>query len=484
MPTPRSIFGLASLSLAALLLFAQCSGDQNQNNNNNNNTTTSNTSPIATPNYAAVRPPIKGLDIPKTKHIINGAKGGTINIPSGTVITVAPNTFVDKDGKAINDDVEISYREMHDAIDVLVSGIPIHRPNGQFMETAGMFEINGHYQGQEIFVAKDKKINVNMASFNGGENFESGKAPNFDFWQLDPEKGSWTDIDGQPEGQSAYPGQPNPERDAEIARLKKQLPNRPVCPTNPKKIQNPVFDLEVNYSSFPELAPFKGIIWECVSDKASENPDKNEWVFDTEWSKVQLSRTNQDAYRLDLTAEGKKFSSLVRPILSEKDYAKAMAEFDKKLDESNDIIARVQKEIKRAEQTLAIQREIKISGFGIYNWDFMHEPGSMQADPFFTFNQQIEGAKENIDLYLIAPDRKAVVHLGSKTNANDLKAHIKYYNHWAYKVVAIIDNERLAVISESEFAQARNNNRLNSLVFNKPAKKINSMEDIRQMLNS
>ena len=140
----------------------------------------------------AVRPPLNGVDVAKTSHKINGAKGGKIELPSGIVITIEPNIFVDKDGKPITEDIDILYREMHDAADILASGIPIQRPNGEFMETAGMFEIEGNYQGQEIFVAEGKNINVKMASFNEGDRF--------DFWKMNPKDCSWTDIDGKPEG--------------------------------------------------------------------------------------------------------------------------------------------------------------------------------------------------------------------------------------------------------------------------------------------
>ncbi|NJN77433.1 MAG: hypothetical protein HC803_03155 [Saprospiraceae bacterium] len=62
--------------------------------------------------------------------------------------------------------VDISYREFHDAAAIIASGIPMTNSEGdKYMETAGMFEINGSQNGQEVGIADDKEIEVKMGSF-------------------------------------------------------------------------------------------------------------------------------------------------------------------------------------------------------------------------------------------------------------------------------------------------------------------------------
>jgi hypothetical protein len=475
---------LSGLSLVALLLFSQCTGSGNNtiSSDNTNTTTTLPTTVTTTSNKvnAAVRPPIKGLDIPSSRHIINGSKGGKIELPSGTVITFAPNIFVDKDGKAINEDVEISYREMHDAAEILISGIPIFRPEtGEYMETAGMFEINGSYKNEEVFIAKGKNINVNMASFNEGTHF--------DFWQMNPTSGAWTDIDGKPEGQPAVPGQPNTARNQEIIRLTQQQVAKPVQPTNPKKVTNPVFDLEVNYSAMPELAPFKGIIWECIGNNVKENPDKNAWVFDTEWKTITIKRNaKEEGYRLDLKSMDKSFTSLVRPILSEKDYAKAIAEFDKKLDQYKDIGEKAEKALETARKQAAMFREFQVSGFGIYNWDCMNQPGVKEAAPQLSFTAAESVSKESVALFLITKGSKAIFPLAINQGKDKagLSTYFKYNPAAGYKVVAIIDGERMVVLSESEFDKLKNQSNIHSLSFGKAAIKATDLDQVKKILNS
>jgi len=481
---------LLAMSVSALLLFSQCSGGDKNGTANNNPANVRDTTAITTVNSdnsntttLAVRPPLKGVDVAKTSHKINGAKGGKIELPSGTVITIAPNIFVDKDGKPITDDVEILYREMHDAADILVSGIPIHRPNGEFMETAGMFEIEGNYQGQEIFVAEGKNINVKMASFNEGNRF--------DFWKMDPKDCSWTDIDGKPEGVPTVAGVVNKLRQDALAQLQKSAPALPIRPTNPKMVKNPVFDLEANYTAFPELAAFKGIVWEYAGNNSKENPDKNDWVYDIEWEKITISRIvgNNEGYKLSLEANNnKKFVSTVRPVLSEKDYARAIAEFDKKMDQYKDIGDAFKAKKEAIERQAAVYREIGISGFGVYNWDCMNAPGVQQreAELLFTDANDTKEIGTSVQLYLVSKNRKALLPLSIRQDENSKKYSVffKFYPKESCEIVAIINNERVAKFSQQEFEAAFNDNKTNPIRFKSATVKMNSAEEIRGLLNS
>lgn len=468
------------MSVAALLLFSQCAGGGSKGDGNNtaNNTTTAtplpNADPLAAPATLAVRPPIQGVDIPKTRHTINGAKGGVIKMPSGTTITIAPNIFVDKNGQPIAEDVEIEYREMHNAAEMLISGIPTHRPEtGEYMETAGMFEINGNYKGEEIFVVQGKHIDVKMASFNEGNNF--------DFWKLNPKDCGWADIDGIKNG--SIPGTPNKERADALARLEKITPPAPVAPTNPKLVKNPVFDLDVNYRAMPELAPFKNVTWEFCGKNDKENPDKNEWVFDTDWDKVELQRGSGEGYTLLLSNKDKSFRSTVRPILSEKDFAKAIAEFDKKLDQYKDIVETQKAERERLAQQAALYREMRIEGFGIYNWDIMHMPNLELSELILTFNdaelQNTSAAK--MQVYLVG--NKALLPL--QLNGDKKATKLRYsFNTPFNRIVAIIDGKKVisAPFDKSNFYK-QNSKDFAKATFSTPAITIERLEDAVKYLN-
>jgi hypothetical protein len=482
---------LLAMSFAALFLFSQCSGgDKNGTAGTSSNPTevSSNTTATTTgdnnSNSAtlAVRPPLKGVDVAKTSHKINGAKGGKIELPSGTVITIEPNIFVDKDGKPITEDVDILYREMHDAADILASGIPIQRPNGEFMETAGMFEIEGNYQGQEIFVAEGKNINVKMASFNEGDRF--------DFWKMNPKDCSWTDIDGKPEGVPTVAGVVNKLRQEALAELAKSAPTMPIRPTNPNLVKNPVFDLDANYTAFPELAAFKGIVWEYAGNNNKENPEKNDWVYDTEWDKAVVSRIpgNNEGYKLSLEANGKKFVSTVRPILSEKDYAKAIAEFDKKMDQYKDIGDRFKARQEAVIRQAAVYREIGVAGFGVYNWDCMNAPGvqEQKVELLFSDANDSKDLGSMVQLYMISKNRKAVIQLTINLNKESGKymTFFKFNPKEENEILAVIGGERVVKFSQAEFAATFNKGKESILRFRTAAVKMNNVSEIRALLNS
>lgn len=470
------------MSVAALLLFSQCAGGGKGGDGKDGNTAqtiTTTTEPNAAidnnPATLAVRPPIQGVDIPKTRHTVNGAKGGVIKMPSGTTITIAPNIFVDKNGQPITEDVEIEYREMHNAAEMLISGIPTYRPEtGEYMETAGMFEINGSYKGEEIFVAQGKHIDVKMASFNEGNNF--------DFWALNPKDCSWADIDGIKDG--AIPGKPNKERADAIARLERVTPPAPVAPTNPKLVKNPVFDLDVNYRAMPELAPFKNVTWEFCGKSDKENPDKNEWVFDTEWDKIDLQRGNGDGYTLVLSNKEKTFKSTVRPILSEKDFAKAMEAFDKKLDQYQNIIETQKAERERLAQQAALYREMSIEGFGIYNWDIMHFPNVELTELMLTFNDaELQNTPSNkMQVYLVGNKALLPVFIDGNKKASKLRYS---FNTPFTRIVAIVDGKKVvsAPFNQSNFYKQGGKD-FAKAAFNAPAISIERVEDAVKYLNS
>lgn len=135
------------------------------------------------------KPAFEGVDVPFYSFKFDAAKGTKISLDNGTSINVPKNAFVDKDGKTIAGEVELNYREFHNAADIIASGIPMHDPaTGQYMETAGMFEMKGNQGGDDISIAPGKDIEVKMASYN-----QDG---NFDFWQYDATKGAWSEQDG------------------------------------------------------------------------------------------------------------------------------------------------------------------------------------------------------------------------------------------------------------------------------------------------
>lgn len=131
-----------------------------------------------------VKPPIAGLDVRKNIYTTNATTGGVIEYPSGTKIFIPDHAFVDANGNAVEGNVTIDYREFRDQVDILLSGIPMTYDSagvkGNF-ESAGMFELNASVNGQEVFLASGKKVDIEFSVVD--------TASTYNFYRLDAKKG-------------------------------------------------------------------------------------------------------------------------------------------------------------------------------------------------------------------------------------------------------------------------------------------------------
>jgi hypothetical protein len=131
-----------------------------------------------------VRPPVAGLDVQKNIYSTNAVSGGMVEYPSGTKIFIPEHAFVDANGNEVKGEVTIDYREFRDPIDILVSGIPMVYDSGGVkgnFESAGMFELNASVNGQEVFLAPGKKVDMNFAVVD--------TASSYNFYRLDSKNG-------------------------------------------------------------------------------------------------------------------------------------------------------------------------------------------------------------------------------------------------------------------------------------------------------
>lgn len=381
----------------------------------------------------AVQPPITGLDVPFQSYTVPTSEGMTIETATGTTIEIPANAFVDKDGNPIAGTVDIQFREFHDATDIIASGIPMHNPEtGEFMETAGMFEIKGAQNGQEIFVKGDKDIQVNLASFNEGNQFN--------FYKLGSKDCRWED-------KGTAEAKPNLKKQTRLMELDAELPLVPVKPRKHSNVENFVFDLDVNYSMFPELKTFKGVVWEYAGQ--GENPEKNEWIFSSNWDRIFLEKSSTGYFELVLSNKDKKFKTLVRPVLSDENYEEALAAFtETKMKAYNKVKKEQQDERDRLNAQANLVRSFNVAGFGTYNWDVWHQPGRTRciAKPKFDLMANVDSEINKISYFLVMGERHAVVRYDPSTLA---KFSFKPSDDNA--LLAILPEGKVAIFSVKDF---------------------------------
>lgn len=459
---------LGCIFLSSAFLFSQCSPQKSVNNE-----------PGASNSYETpkeqinlkISPAFEGINVPLEKFYVNAADSELIRIKkTGTEISVPANAFVDDMGKHVSGKIEISFREFHDAADIMASGIPMHNPEtGEYMETAGMFEIRGHSNGKEIFIAPDKKIDIKLASYNEGNRF--------DFFKLE-ENGEW---DTKQKGSEP---EINIIRAKEIAAANSRLPQKPIKPVKFGKTDKFVFDLKTNYEKFPELRIFKDIIWQFagkVNDR--DNPENNPSVFNTNWSSIEIIRTDEH-YKLVLKSGEEKFEMRVQPVLKGNDYENAMANFNNKIIEYNRVKEQMTKINELYENQAMLQRSYSLSGFGIYNWDYWKDNSTRSLEITVDFEPEFDYAEklERLKFYLVNNNRKAVVSY----SLLDLK-NFRYPPSEKNTFYAVLPGNKIACFSSKDFKDFERSKPKNGdkVVFEMKTidVKINSLNDISEVLS-
>ena len=461
----KSIY-LGSLLLTTALFFVQCS-----NNKIGNNESVSEKDLYNIPGAQRkinISPAFEGLDVPYLKYAVDCKQGKKINVEkTGTIIDIPADAFVDAKGNPLSGEVEISFREFHDAADIIASGIPMQNPEtGEYMETAGMFEIRGNVGGQEVFIKGGKKIDITLASYNDGNRFDFFKLNGENRWDTEQKKGEPTI---------------NILRAEELKKISAKLPNKPVEPVKFGKTTKFVFDMKTDYKKFPELSIFRDVIWQFAGNTTDkDNPENNLEVFNTNWSSIDVVRT-ADCYKLMLKNKDKSFEMRVQPVLKGKDYEKAMADFQKKMQDFDKVKEAMAQKIEMLENQAELQRSYAVSGFGIYNWDFWKDDSRFELQVEVDFDPEFDYAEKlsSLSFFLVNNNRKAVV----KYTLEDLSKRFAYPKGEDNMLVAVLPGNKVACFSKEDFKEL-NSQRGQKVVFRMKTSsiKINSIDDISKVL--
>ncbi len=302
-----------------------------------------------------VQPPNKKIDVAKTEYKVDASSGGEFDHPTGSHISIPANAFVSEEGEPIKGEVELQYREFHDPVDFLVSGIPMEYDSAgttYTFESAGMIEIYGFQNGKPLTIAPEKSINISLQPKDG--------STSFNLYELDTTNKQWN-YKGKPEivrgeadestGIVAEHSQEDPElvkqeeiitqkvmerkqqmnlaksqldkKTNEIVEFKKKAPEQPKTSKNKDR----QFELDVDPKEFPELSSYENVTFEVDAH------DKNfsSAVYEVEWENVALTEKDKGKdYYLTLYKGSAKKIFLVHPVFSGNDYKKAMALFEQK----------------------------------------------------------------------------------------------------------------------------------------------------------
>lgn len=123
-----------------------------------------------------VQPPL--ADVAPHTHVFtcNPVAGDTLLAEDGTTIVLPAQALVDAAGVPVNRTVEVHYTPVNDRASLLASGIPMSysEPGAavqEQFESAGMFELRAFVDGEPVFIAPDKALQVSAPSNNGETDF-------------------------------------------------------------------------------------------------------------------------------------------------------------------------------------------------------------------------------------------------------------------------------------------------------------------------
>lgn len=139
--------------------------------------------------HPLVKPPVKGVDVYPDLYSYNAMTGTELKYGSGTKISIPAMAFEDANGSPVTGNVDITYREFRDPIDVVLSGIPMKYDSGGVVndfQSAGMFEINASQNGTEVYLQEGKQIDIDFAV--------TDTASTYNFYRLDETNG-WQYIE-------------------------------------------------------------------------------------------------------------------------------------------------------------------------------------------------------------------------------------------------------------------------------------------------
>lgn len=329
-----------------------------------------------------INPPMPSIDIPYQDYKINSNNGGKFKYNNSSVL-IPKSAFVDIYGKPIKGDIIIKYREFHDVIDFFVSGIPMEYDSADYtytFESAGMVDIKGYQNDSQIFIAPNKKIEVNMES-----NTADAK---YNLYYLDTIEKHWTykgkdkvinetskeeivvseDFfgDGELDYQSSIPamekGVSKLTRDLNQIKTKTKdfvKNNTPIEPTAYSS-DNYTFNIDIDRKEFPELAVFEDLKFE-VGD---QNSNFSNEFYTIKWDDAKIEEHKAGkSYKLILSQKNRREELIVIPVFEGKDleqaiemYKQQLAIYNQKLKERNDAEKLIRQQLIAKQKELEAQR--------------------------------------------------------------------------------------------------------------------------------
>jgi len=492
-----------------------------------------------------INPPIKTLKPTYQTKSVDANQGGTYVYENGSTVVIPPAAFVNGQGNLVEGPIEIKYREFHDYVDFFISGIPMNYDsmgNRYQLESAGMIEIYAEQNGERLKMNPGKKMDIKLVH----DIYAAPDDPlDFNIYHLDTDQRNWVykgknnlEILVDPDATAPISDEARAEnnlaeqihaleyeQEQELAKIEATIPTpkKPVAPvkSNPKAhVFNLEFtenmiqagnDLDEQRAALRDLQEqYDNILWEV----APNQPDFNENAASSiNWVDMKLRKLNNRDYELTLIGSANQMKVKVNPVLTGADYQKAMADFNQSFTKYETALADREGQLQSAREVLlreiaerkrlakmnydkriatlkAEGKDNKVTeemikhrvvntftatNLGIWNCDRPLPPWLVRLEADFKNNQQ-ESFNSNV-AFLADQSKNTVAKFYAK------KGTEVQYNRNSKKLMWVVTKEnKLAVYRPEKFGDIDNKQRSHTFVMDVIDRKIETEEDIREIL--
>ena len=353
--------GLAGLILAIGTQFTIDFISDKQTLPNENTTIAENTANEKTINTSCLSPISKENDIPFEIFEIENGKDVSIELSDGTKLNIPQDAFPEVPKNSI---VTIKARIFKDKADAFFAGVPMDYQNDAF-ESAGMVEIRGFYNDEEIEINSLSPIQVELSLYKHPEEFQ--------FYSLNDSDGKWYEYsadfktkineNGKVDESEILQLEENlAELDKKSQALRKEL-KLLVFPEESSffisKNKHLQLDFNFDLTQFKELNNLKKVHIEALSNQKNYS-----LVMKENWDQVEIKKQDENTFTAHFTNDKHTEILKVRPVLTGDEEIKAIRKFEKAKKEYLNEKSKLSNQLKLLELEKAeTQKQIKNLNF-------------------------------------------------------------------------------------------------------------------------
>lgn len=388
------------------------------------------------------------IAIPQQEYTLKAEQGAIIKHQNGTTIHVPPSALVYKNGKPVKGQVNISFRELHDAVDVVASRVSMlldtFNNNPRYLETVGMMEIQATQGTERLYLQANSHIEVRMPF--------SSMHTDYKVYKFDYTQNRWRPV-------SSKEGYIEEMHKDTVKKYYSKVEEMEEEQTSEKP--EFYFQLEVDTEQYPELKKYKSIAWVFVGKDPKQNVEKNQWVLKRAWNDVKLAPQTNGIYKMTFIGyDNTTFTTIVKP------------------KEKNEVKKIKAKKIKQYADSKVIRNyHWIIHKFGLWNCGRVYDnKNAIYLLSNFVFNKP---CKQKTYVYYIDAQNRVVIDYANPTEKQNRLISLDENG----KFVAITEDQKLFVsrIRKSEKDKIKT---LHSYTFtmNWTADSISTIPDIRKRI--